>query len=77
MFWLRRKHSWERLMVFFVEWQRNPGKSRWRKTPGAEVSIVEVDSRVRLEKLEGHQAVELSLPDDRGVPLPERSEENT
>ncbi len=78
MFWLRRKHSWERCMVFFVERQRNPGMSRWQKTtPGAEVSEVEVDSRVQLEKLEGHQAVELSLPDDRGVPLPERSEDST
>jgi hypothetical protein len=64
-------------MFFFVERQRNPGKSRWRKTPGAEVSRVEVDSRVRLAKLEGHQAVELILPDDRGVPLPERSEDST
>ena len=39
---------------------------------GAEVSRVDGDSHMRLEKVEGHQAVEPSLPEYRGSPPPPR-----
>jgi hypothetical protein len=72
---LRRKQSWEEKRGFLCGTAEKSGKFKMAETAaGAEVSRVDGDSHMRLEKVEGHQAVEPSLPEYRGSPPPQRDQ---